>query len=170
MRLNLAGLWRRPAVQDQAKTKRKEKDIRDEVLSGYATAMKVVGEARTKYPNEWSLTAAQTALAHDENNFRQEIALSPDFMPIRRKALALFAQAAEQYTAVVGSLPADRQTNDVFEQWFYAGLGACEPGQITETTVPEPKQPALIREALKKLPGAAAETHSARFANQLFHG
>jgi len=168
MRLNLAGLWRRPAVQDQAKTKRKEKDIRDEVLRGYATAMKVVDDARTKYPDEWALTAAKAALMHDENNFKQEIALSPDFTPIRRQALALFAQAAQQYTAVVGTLPADRQTNDVFDQWFYAGLGACEPGQINETTVAEAKQPALIREALQKLPGAAAESHMNRFANTLF--
>ena len=168
MRMNLAGLWRRPAVQDQAKTKRKEKDIREEVLRGYATALKVVGEARVKYPAEWSLTAAQAALMHDENNFRQEISLSPDFMPVRRKALALFAEAAGQYAAVVGKLPADRQTNDVFDQWFYAGLGACEPGQITETTVPEAAQPALIRAAISKLPGAAAESHLNRFANQLF--
>lgn len=168
MRLNLAGLWRRPAVQDQAKTKRKEKDIREEVLRGYATSMKVVDDARAKYPNEWALTAAKAALMHDENNFKQEIALSPDFTPIRRQALALFAQAAAQYAAIVGTLPADQQTNDVFDQWFYAGLGACEPGQINETTVAEAKQPALIREALKKLPGAAAENHMSRFANQLF--
>ncbi|MFM7592131.1 MAG: hypothetical protein ACKO85_10085, partial [Isosphaeraceae bacterium] len=168
MRLNLAGLWRKPAVQDQAKTKRKEKDIREEVLRGYATALKVVEEARVKYPAEWSLTAAQAALVHDENNFRQEISLSPDFMPVRRKALALFAEAAGQYTAVVGKLPADRQTNDVFDQWFYAGLGACDPGLITETTVPEAAQPGLIRAAFEKLPGAAAETHMNRFSNQLF--
>ncbi|MBI1323458.1 hypothetical protein GC170_09765 [bacterium] len=168
MRSNLAGLWRRPAVQDQAKTKRKEKDIREEVLRGYETALKVVDEARAKYPGEWSLTAAQAALIHDRNNFEQEIALSPDYMPVRRKALGLFAQAAAQYAKVAGSLPADRQTNDVFDQWFYAGLGACEPGQITETTVAETNQPALIREAMRSLPGAAAESHSNRFANQLF--
>jgi hypothetical protein len=168
MRANLAGLWRRPAVQDQAKTKRKEKDIREEVLQGYATALKVVSEARAKYPNEWSLTAAQAALMHDENNFKQEISLSPEFMPIRRKALALFATAADQYSEAVKTLPADRQTNDVFDQWFYAGLGACEPAQITDTTVPEANQPALIRESIGKLPGSAAESHMNRFANQLF--
>ena len=168
MRLNLAGLWRKPAVQDQAKTKRREKDIREEVLRGYATAQKVVDEARRKYPNEWSVTAAKAALMHDENNFQQEIALSPNFMPIRRKALALFAEAALQYTSVVNNLPADRQTNDVFDQWFYAGLGACEPAQINETTVAEAGQPALIREALKTLPGAASGSHMNRFANQLF--
>lgn len=168
MRSNLAGLWRRPAVQDQAKTKRKEKDIREEVLRGYETALKVVEEARAKSPDEWSLTAAQAALMHDRNNFEQEIALSPDYMPTRRKALGLFAQAASQYVKIAGSLPADRQTNDVFDQWFYAGLGACEPGQITETTVAEPNQPALIREALDSLPGAAAESQKNKFANQLF--
>ncbi len=168
MRSNLAGLWRRPAVQDQAKTKRKEKDIREEVLRGYETALKVVADARSKYPDEWSLTAAQAALMHDENNFRQEIQLSPDFMPIRRKALALFAEAARQYVERANGLTADQQTNDVFDQWFYAGLGACEPAQITETTVPEPNQPALIRKGLESLPGAAAETHMTRFANQLF--
>jgi len=168
MRSNLASLWRRPAVQDQAKTKRKEKDIREEVLRGYATALKVVADARARYPEEWSLTAAQAALMHDENNFRQEIELSPDFMPIRRKALALFGEAARQYVDRANSLTADQQTNDVFDQWFYAGLGACEPAQITETTVPEPNQPALIRKALEALPGAAAESHMNRFANQLF--
>ncbi|MFM7129154.1 MAG: hypothetical protein ACKO0V_07330, partial [bacterium] len=65
-------------------------------------------------------------------------------------------------------MPADRQTNDVFDQWFYAGLGACDPGLITETTVPEAAQPGLIRAAFEKLPGAAAETHMNRFSNQLF--
>ncbi len=168
MRQNLAGLWRRPAVQDQAKTKRREKDIKDEVLRGYSTAQKVVDEARLKYPDEWSLTAAKAALLHDENNFQQEIALSPDFTPTRRKALALFAQAAEQYVGIANGLPVDRQTNDVFDQWFFAGLGACEPAQITETTVAEAGQPGLIREALRKLPGAAADMHLNRFANQLF--
>src|SRR5882724_2645417 len=42
MRGNLSGAWRQPAVQDQNKTKRKEKNIRAEVLRGYELARAVI--------------------------------------------------------------------------------------------------------------------------------
>ncbi len=45
MRGNLAGVWRQPAVQEQAKTKRREKDIKAEIVRGYEVARSVIDQA-----------------------------------------------------------------------------------------------------------------------------
>ena len=44
MRGNLIGVWRRPDEQEKQKTKRREKDIRGEVLRGYEVARSVVDQ------------------------------------------------------------------------------------------------------------------------------
>src|SRR5262249_28266387 len=56
----------------------------------------------------------------------------------------------------------------VFDFWYCAGLGACDPQAITEETVADTRQPKLIREALLAIPGEAGERHMSRFANALF--
>src|SRR5262249_24249506 len=55
MRGNLASLWRAPAVQEQNKTKRKEKDIKAEVLRGYQVAQAVIDSGLKKHPDHWAL-------------------------------------------------------------------------------------------------------------------
>ena len=168
MRENLAGLWRQPAVQDQAKTKRKEKDIQAEVFRGYEVARSVIDRTLERHPDEWPLVLARAALVHDENNYRQKIELSTDYAPIRREALDQFARAAALYAAEVPDLAESDETNQPFELWFHAGLGACDLGQIDQETQPNLAQPARIREAILALPGESAERHMSKFANALF--
>jgi hypothetical protein len=168
MRENLATVWRQPAQQEQAKTKRKTKDIQAEVLRGYRVASTVVDDALKKFPDDWSLVLARAAVWHDENSFRQEVAKSSDFAPKRDKAHAEFQRAAALYAAKVQDLPEEEQTTKVYEQWFYASLGAVDLGQLNEEKQPDLRQPALIRAAIEGLPGEAAERHMARFANVLF--
>ncbi len=168
MRENLAGLWRKPEEQKDKKTNRKQKDIQAEVLRGYAVALATVEGAMKKFPDDWSLPLARAALMHDENNFRQEIAKSSEYSARRDAAYTEFARAAKLYAAKAPELPEDEQSIRVYEQWFYAGLGACDPGMITEEKVPDPRQPALVRAALLALPGELAEKHLSKFANALF--
>lgn len=168
MRENLAGQWRDPAEQKSKKTNRKNKDIQVEVQRGYAVARAVVERGRKQFPTDWSLWLAHAALLHDENNYEQELAKSTSFSAKRQKALAEFKQAAEEYAAKVKDLSEDDETTQVYEQWFYASLGACDIKQITEERQPDLKQPALIKAAILALPGEAAERHMGKFANSLF--
>ncbi|HXG08634.1 MAG TPA: hypothetical protein VNK04_02500 [Gemmataceae bacterium] len=168
MRENLAGVWRQPAVQNDKKTNRKPKDIQVEVLRGYQVARAVVEDGLAKFPDDWSLHLARAALMHDEINYRQELAKSTDFSAKRDQALAEFQKAARLYAAKVAELPEEEQSTRVYEQWFYASLGACDLQHINEEKLPDLRQPPLIRAALLGLPGEAAERHLGKFANTLF--
>ena len=84
MRGNLLGVWRQPAEQEKNKTKRREKDIRAEVLRGYEVARSVVDRGLAKHPDEWPLVLAKATIMHDENNYLQEIERSTEFAPRRQ--------------------------------------------------------------------------------------
>ncbi|MBI1901022.1 MAG: hypothetical protein HYS13_07920 [Planctomycetia bacterium] len=168
MRENLAGVWRMPAEQQNKQTNRKTKDIQAEVVRGYSVALAVVDDALVKFPDEWSLVLARSAILHDENSFQQELARSSQFVTRRDAALAEFQRAAALYAARVADLPEDEQSTKVYEQWFYAGLGAVDLAHLSEEKQPDLRQPALVRAAILSLPGEAAKKHMDRFANALF--
>ncbi len=168
MRENLAGVWRRPAEQQKAKTNRKPKDIQAEVVRGYQVARGVIDNALKKFPDEWSLVLARAALQHDEVNYRQELARSSDYSANRDEALALFQRAAKLYATQVKDLAEDEESTRVYEQWFYASLGACDLQHLDEEKLPDLRQPPLIRAAIQALPGEVAERHLGKFANLLF--
>src|SRR5262249_42703423 len=100
--------------------------------------------------------------------YHQELAKSSKFAPKRTEALTEFERAARLYAAGVKDLSEDEETTKVYEQWYYASLGACDLGQITEDRIPDLRQPKLIRASIDGLPGEAAERHRAKFANALF--
>jgi len=168
MRANLIGVWRQPAVQEQNKTKRKQQDIRAEVLRGYAVASSVVADAIQKYPDDWSLRLAKAAIEHDENNYRQEITRSSEFSEKRDNAFAEFEKAAGLYSARAADLPLEEQTTKAYELWYYASLGACDLQHVSESAVPNLHQPERIRSAIEALPKEAAQRHIDMFANTLF--
>jgi uncharacterized protein (DUF2267 family) len=168
MRSNLAGLWRSPQNQTDKKTKRKQKEIEQEVLRGYATALAVTDEAIAKFPDEWSLVLAKAALTHDAAGFVHELEKSTEHTARIAEANSLFQKAADMYAAQLKDLPEDQESTRVYELWFYAALGACELGQLNEEKLPDMKQFPLIRTALQALPGEAGDRHRTKFANQLF--
>ncbi len=143
MRGNLAGVWRQPAVQEKAKTKRREKDIKAEIMGGYQVAQSVIARALEKHPEAWSLVLARAAIHLDENNYRQELNPSSDFSRERREALEEFARAAQLYAAELPKLEEKDHSIEPFTMWFYAGLGACDLGAIKAEMVADARQPAL---------------------------
>ncbi len=168
MRGNLAGVWRLPDVQKKNSTNRKQRDIQAEVERGYALSLKVVRQALEKHPDHWALVMAEAAVLHDQNDFRQEIEKFSEFSERRQDALALYRRAAELYAAAVGDMTEEEQTPQVYEQWFYAGLGAVDLERVTADKVPDDRQPGYIREAIASLPGEIRERHLAEFANHMF--
>ncbi len=168
MRANLVGVWRQPAVQKDKKTRRKQKDIQAEVLRGYRVASSVIEGGLQKHPDHWALQLAKASIEHDENNYRREIAPDSEFTERRDDAFAEFRKAVDLYTAQLDEIEEDDETTRAYELWYYASLGACDLGGITEEMVPDLRQPAQIRDAMLALPGEAAERHLAKFANTLF--
>lgn len=168
MRANLASVWRRPAVQKAARTRRRQKDIEREVLRGYAVASAVVGKALATHPGEWSLLVVKGCIEHDLINYRSEIAPTSEFSGKRRAALDALRRAAELYVAGVEKRRADEETTEAFERWFYAALGASDLPAINERTVPVSGEFEKIRDVLRSIPGEAGQRHLARFANTLF--
>ncbi len=168
MRANLAGLWREPEVQKNKKTNRKQKDIQAEVLRGYGVARAVVENALEEHPGEWPLQLAKAAIDHDENNYHKELGPDSQFAERREQAFAGFAKAAAMYAEKAPELTEDEETTKVYEIWYYASLGACDLGNITEKDQPDLRQSPRIREAIRALPGEAAERHMSKFANALF--
>jgi hypothetical protein len=168
MRANLVSVWRDPALQKQSGTNRKKKDIQIEVLEGYNVALAVVNKAIEKHPNEWSLQLAKASIEHDHNNYLSDIEKSSEFTKRRQAAFDGFKQAAETYAQGVADLNEEEQHTKVYDTWYYASLGACDLNQLSGERQPDPRQADLIREAIDKLPGEAAERHLGMFANSLF--
>lgn len=167
-RQNLAGVWRSPKEQDAKKTNRKQKDIEREVLNGYELARKVVARGLEVHPGAFALLRASAALRHDQASYRRELEKNPGFSKNQSEAFEEFAQAAAAYRAKVADLPKDEQSIDLYEQWFYASLGACDASSLDDTKAPDLSQPAKIRAALQELPEDAAGRHLEQFAARLF--
>jgi hypothetical protein len=168
MRENLANLWRDPAVQRDAKTNRRQQDIQAEVLRGYEIANGTLDSALKDHPASWQLALARAALAHDENNFRAELAKDSEFSSRRGEAIELFQRAAESYAAGLEALDKDDESAEVYQMWFYAALGASDLRLVDPKAVLLGSEIGRIKAAIDGLPGARAERHRAAFASTLF--
>ncbi|SFI64616.1 hypothetical protein [Planctomicrobium piriforme] len=168
MRSNLAGMWRSPKVQDAFQTKRTEIDMQEEVKHGYITIGAFVREYISKYPQDWRLALVSAALLHDEAEYLKSLGDETGYIQRRTEAFAGFQKAAESYAAALPTLTSDNESNDAFEFWFAASLGACDLPLIAEGASPFGHQTEKIRNAILALPGDASKRHMERFANQLF--
>lgn len=168
MRANLAGLWRRADVQNNAKTNRKKKDIEAEVERGYAMAQAVLGRALKAHPGHWRLQVARAAMMHDLNNYQNDIQKSSSFAGKRQSSLDLFGEAAENYVDTLAELRREDYSIEPFIRWFYAALGASDVDAITPETVLAQNEIRRIRKALEEIPGEDSEIHMSMFANRLF--
>ena len=168
MRINLVNVWREPNTQKEAKTKRRQRDIQNEVLRGYEVARAVTEQGLVDHPGSWQLQLARASVLHDENNFRQEISKDSEFAGKRQEAFREFEVAADAYVARLGELLEEEESTQVFETWFYAALGACDLGAIDEHKVAVEAQIARIQEKLEALPADRLQSHMDSFANTLF--
>ncbi|MEM1443302.1 MAG: hypothetical protein AAGF67_13225, partial [Verrucomicrobiota bacterium] len=168
MRGNLAGVWRNPAEQKKAKTNRKQRDIQIEVVGGYDTVKTFLDRGLEKHPDAWQLHLAKATTAHDENNFLQSLVPDSEFTEDRKEAFTGFQKAADLYVAGAGERKESKESNEVFDFWFYASLGASDLSMIGDSMVADRKQPAEILKRIEALPGEQKERHLERFANNLF--
>ena len=168
MRVNLSTNWRDIRAQEAKQTRRREPEVQKEVLRGYAVALQLADEAIQAEPENWQLQLARACLMFDQNAYSQSVQKSSEFSDRRDAAFEQFQLAADKYNQAVPTLEEKDQSTDVFDYWFYASLGACDLGKITDKTVPDLRQYKKIRSALEQMPASIAEMHMSKFANNLF--
>jgi hypothetical protein len=168
MRQRLASQWRMPRIQQEAKTKRTDKDIEAEVSRGYELVISFIEKAQEKAPKNWRLTLVQAAALFDwaEFQYGKKVDLAI-YVEKRDRAFDLFARAADYYRGDLGQLDEKEQTPFVYQQWFNANLGASDLAFVTRQQEPSSNNLARIRAAMLALPEFSAEAHLARFAKEL---
>lgn len=168
MRERLAGQWRAPRVQQDAKTQRTDKQIEAEVLRGYEVVLKLVADGLQRDADNWSLNLARAAAYFDlaEFQYGKKVDLAI-YVQKRDEAFQGFQRAAALYAAALPAIEEKDQSPKVFQQWFNANLGASDLAYVTRQQEPETNQLQLIRSAILALPGGAGERHLATFAKTL---
>jgi hypothetical protein len=161
MRERLAKQWRAPAVQQQAKSKRTDKDIAAEVNRGYELVLGLSERAVTARPNEWRLWTVRGATYFDwaEYQYGKDVALAI-YTEKRDEAFKMFEKAAKLYAGQVGTMKETEQTPIVFQQWFNATLGASDLAFLTRQQKIDTNRIDQIRGALLALPADAVEKHA----------
>lgn len=170
MRINLAGLWPNPKLQQAYQTKRKDKEMAEQILRGYAEAQRVLAQAIQKNSAQkeaWRLVEQLGALRFEESNFRS--ALTPDVNHAKTKSesLEMLAAAAKAYAATLPLEDSAKENSAVFETWFYGALGSPTLEALKSHHVAAPAEYAKIKAALAALPEECRERHLKAFATTL---
>jgi hypothetical protein len=168
MRLNLAGLWPNPKLQQAYQTKRKDKELQEQILTGYQAAEGVLERALAKKPaGAWRLEMQLAALRFEHSNYRSTLEGNHEHSKIKRASLTALASAAAAYSAALPFDDTAEESTEVFETWFYAALGSPALEALKSNHVATPEEYAKIKSALDALPGDAKKRHLKAFATTL---
>ncbi len=160
MRERLASQWRKPNVQQQAKTQRTDAQIEAEVLAGYELLESLIRKGLEPRKDEWSLHLLQATTQFDRAEFQygKKVDLSV-YVEKRESAFTAFQHAAELYSANLPKLAPKDETPAVFQYWLNANLGASDLAMVTRQQEPSMNQLDRVRAAILALPGDAAARH-----------
>lgn len=168
MRLNLAGLWPNPKLQQAYQTKRKDKELQEQILTGYQAAQGVLERALAKQPADaWRLEEQLAALRFEESNYRSSLESNHEHTKIKRAALDGLAAAAEGYAKTLPLDDPSKESSAIFETWFFAALGSPSLEALKSHHVATPDEYPKIKAALEALPGDAKTRHLKSFATTL---
>ena len=168
MRLNLAGLWPNPKLQQAYQTKRKDKELQEQILYGYQAGQGVLERALQKKPAEsWRLEEQLAALRFEESNYRSSLHPDNQHSAIKRASLNALAAAAKGYAATLPLEDSSKESSSVFETWFFAALGSPSLEAMKSHHVATPDEYPKIKAALEALPADCKERHLKAFATTL---
>ena len=168
MRERLARQWRQLAVQQQAKTKRTDKDVDAEMTRGYELLVSMI-QKRLATDADWRLQATLGSALFDwaEFDYGNQVELAV-YTKRRDRSFESFAKAAQLYAGALPKLEEKDETVTVYQQWFNAALGASDLAQLTRQQAPSASQLEQIKQALTGLqPADLRERHVERFGQGL---
>lgn len=168
MRTKLAEQWRDPQAQQTAGSNRTETEVKDEVSRGYRTALELVKRGLSATNAEWKQFIVRGQLFFDasEYEFSRQIKLS-DYVNLRDEAFSSYKKAADLYAATVPELPKGQWTMEPYQMWFFVMLGASDLSQLTRAAARSDPGLKLVGDAMRALPGEAAEGHLEQFGEML---
>ncbi len=168
MRINLAGLWPNPRLQQDYQTKRKDKELHEQLLHGYASAIAVLDRALEKTTSEsWRLGQQLASLRFEESNYKSTLAPDNQHSAVKRAALDDLAEAAAGYARTLPLDDPTKETTEVFETWLYAALGSPTLEALKSHHVATPAEYPKIKVALDSLPEETRGRHLKSFASTL---
>lgn len=166
MRQRLARDWRQPQVQQQAKTKRTDKDVEAEVARGYETLLKML-DRRADSP-DWRTHGARGSVLYDlaEFEYGKKVPLAV-YTKKRDAAFAAFRKSLEIYLSKLPTLEESEQTAQPWQQYFNAALGSSDLQYLTRQDEPDKDHIDRIRDSLFALPENVRERHVSQFGKGL---
>jgi hypothetical protein len=168
MRSRLQEQWRDPKAQQQAGTNRTEQETKDEVSRGYRTALELAKRGIRAEDGDWAafITRGQLFFDVSQYEFDRKVKLS-EYVNLRDEAFASFRKAAEIYAAKLPGLPRGQWSIEPYQAWFIVMLGASDLSQLTISTARTDPGLQAIGDALRALPGDAADHHLTLFGKML---
>jgi hypothetical protein len=176
MRQRLAREWRQPQIQQQAKTKRTDKDIDAEVARGYQLMVNLLDQRAAATPvgpasvdgTNWRTPMLRGMVLFDwaEFEYGKKVPLAV-YTKKRDEAFDSFQKSLDLYAKAVPALEEKDQTAQPFQQYFNACLGASDLQYLTRQDEPNKVHTDRIRSALLALPEPARERHLAQFGKGL---
>ena len=166
MRERLANTWRKPEVQQQARTNRTDAETAAEVERGYDLALGLLPDRIPGDSGSWNARLLRALLVFDYGEFRYErTAPLADYTGLRDRAFADFAAAAD--LAADSRQPA---AADVQYAWFKAALGASDLAQLTRQDEADPGQMRRIAASLRAGTKQMADERLRLFASAVGDG
>jgi hypothetical protein len=168
MRTRLAGQWRQPAMQQQAKTQRTDKEVEAEVRRGYEVITRLIQKGLETRPRDWRLSMIQGAALFDwaEYEYGKGADLAV-YIERRDRAFQNMRRSAQLYVEQAPGLDEKEQSPAVFQQWFNATLGASDLAYLTRQTKPDTNHLEQIRATLFSLPPPLLDRHVATLGKAL---
>ena len=168
MRGRLSEQWRDPKTQQNAATNRTEQEAKDEVSRGYRTALELVKRGIQAEDGDWAPFITRGQLFYDASQYEFERGVKlTDYVDLRSEAFDSFRKAAELYAAKIPTLPRGQWTCDPYQAWFFVMLGASDLAQLTTNAARTDPGLKSIGDAMRALPGGAAEAHVGMFGKML---
>lgn len=168
MRTKLREQWQDPKTQQDAGTNRTEEETKDEVSRGYRAALELVKRGLRPEDATWKefITRGQLFFDASEYEFARGITLT-DYVSLRDEAFGSYQQAANLYAASLDELPRGQWTMEPYQMWFFVMLGASDLSQLTRAAARSDPGLTRIGDAMRALPGEAAEAHLNLFGKML---
>ncbi len=168
MRGKLREQWRDPQAQQDAGSNRTETEVKDEVSRGYRTALELVKRGLSPTNAEWKefITRGQLFFDASEYEFSRQIKLT-DYVSLRDEAFNSYKKASEIYAVKVPEMAKGQWTMEPYQMWFFVMLGASDLSQLTRAAARSDPGLKLVGDAMRALPGEAAEGHLTKFGEML---
>jgi thiol-disulfide isomerase/thioredoxin len=168
MRTKLREQWQEAKTQQDAGTNRTEQETKDEVSRGYRTALNLARRGLRPEDADWKqfIVRGQLFFEASEYEFSRQIKLA-DYVNLRDEAFGSYRKAAEIYAAKLPEMPRGQWTMEPYQMWFFVMLGASDLSQLTRAAARSDPGLKQIGDAMRALPGEAAEGHLQKFGQML---